>query len=366
MRLEHITITNFKNIRQAEIDFSPKMNCFLGNNGMGKSNLLDAVYYLSFCKSFTALPDSRLVNNGENFMMLRGLYTRHDLPEEVQVGFASGKRKSFKCKGKEYQRLSDHVGKFPLVMVAPQDIDIINSPSEERRRFLDQIISQSDSLYLSSLIRYNSCLEQRNRLLRDRIVDHTLFEAIELPMGNALEYINETRRKWVGDFIPVFNSYYAAIAGDGAETVGMDYETTFGPSEPSFAEQLASSRRRDEAVGHTSVGVHRDDLSMTIDSMPLRRTASQGQTKTFVIAMRLAQYDFLRHTTSMMPILLLDDIFDKLDAGRVERIVKIVGDDCFGQIFITDTNRDHLDSIMSSSGENYRLWHVENGKFNMI
>lgn len=366
MKLQKISISNFKNILSAEIEFSPKMNCLLGNNGMGKSNLLDAIHYLSFCKSFYAISDARLVSRGENFMMLKGDYLRNGIDEQLIAGYAVGRKKSFKRKGKEYRRLSDHIGLFPLVMVDPMDIDLINLGADERRRFMNQIISQSDHSYLAALIRYNDCLEQRNRMLRDRVVDHALYEAVEFPMEQAACYVADKRREWVRNFAPIFNRYYNAIAGKDAETVVMEYDSGIGEGLPSLCEQFDSVRRHDEMVGHTSVGVHRDDLSMTIDGMPLRRTASQGQCKTFVIAMRLAQYEFLGSATAVKPLLLLDDIFDKLDADRVERIVDIVSGDTFGQIFITDTNRDHLDSIMAHTGGSYRLWHVMNGTFSLI
>ncbi len=366
MKLQKISISSFKNILSAEIEFSPKMNCLLGDNGMGKSNLLDAVYYLSFCKSFATIPDSRLVRRGENVMMLKGDYLRNQTEESIIAGYSVGKKKSFKRKGKEYRRLSDHIGLFPLVMASPMDIDIINLGSDERRKFMDQIIAQSDRTYLSSLIRYNECLEQRNRMLRDHIVDHTLYEAVEIPMELAALGVSECRRRWVEQFSPIFDRYYKAVAGTGAEEVSLGYESTVGGGVGSLLSQFDSVRRHDEVVGHTSVGVHRDDLVMMIDGMPLRRIASQGQCKTYVVAMRLAQYEFLCRTTSVKPLLLLDDIFDKLDAGRVERIVDLVSGDEFGQIFITDTNRDHLDSIMERSGGSYRLWHVENGVFDLV
>ncbi|MDE7369243.1 MAG: DNA replication and repair protein RecF [Muribaculaceae bacterium] len=365
MILQHLTIDNFKNIAHADIDFSPKMNCLLGNNGMGKSNLLDALFYLSFCKSFSGLPDTRLVRRDEQFMMIKAIYDRRGVTEEIQTGFTPGRRKSFKRKGKEYKRLSEHIGAFPLVMVAPQDIDLVNGLSEGRRGFIDRIISQSDHNYLAALIHFNGLLEQRNKMLRDKVSDTTLFEALEFPMSADIKYISEARRRWIELFTPVFNRYYAAISGEGAEEVGVGYLTTFNPGDADPYEQFETARRHDMMSGHTSVGIHRDDLSMTIDTMPLRRTASQGQTKTFVIAMRLAQYDFLRESTGLKPLLLLDDIFDKLDSGRVERIVSLTAGDNFGQIFITDTNRDHLDSIMSHSPTRYSLWHVDNGNFTL-
>ena len=368
MILEKLTVNNFKNIRFAELEFSSKMNCFLGNNGMGKSNLLDAIHYLSFCRSFSGLTDARLITDSEQFLMLKGEYMRHQTPEDIQAAYDAGRKKVFKRKGKPYKRLSEHIGLFPAVLVAPHDIDLINGSSEERRRFIDQIISQGDPRYLDSLIRYGHLLEQRNRMLRDKISDRTLFEAVEIPMAAAASYVSEARRRWIREFVPVFNRYYAAIAGDNpAEEVQMRYDTRLTEGQPmSLLDLLDANRRRDEAVGHTSVGIHRDDIEMMLNGLPVRRTASQGQCKTYIIAMRFAQYDFLNHATGVHPLLLLDDIFDRLDAQRVARIVKIVSGDDFGQTFITDTNLSHLDSIISEVKGDHRLFTVDRGSFSVV
>lgn len=365
MILEKLTVNNFKNIRFAELEFSSKMNCFLGNNGMGKSNLLDAIHYLSFCRSFSGLNDSRLITDSEQFLMLRGDYMRHQTPEDIQASYDAGRKKVFKRKGKPYKRLSEHIGFFPAVLVAPHDIELINGSAEERRRFIDQIISQSDARYLDSLIRYTHLLEQRNRMLRDRVTDRTLFEAVELPMAAAAAYVSEARRRWIEEFVPVFNRYYAAIAGDDpAEEVQMQYATRMEQGNPmSLLDLLDASRSRDEAVGHTTAGIHRDDIEMMLNGLPVRRTASQGQCKTYLIAMRFAQYDFLNRATGVHPLLLLDDIFDRLDANRVGRIVKIVSGEEFGQTFITDTNLSHLDSIISQVKGDHRLFRVDRGCF---
>ena len=367
MILEKLTVNNFKNIRFAELEFSSKMNCFLGNNGMGKSNLLDAIHYLSFCRSFSGLNDARLITDSEQFLMLRGDYLRHQTPEDIQASYDAGRKKVFKRKGKPYKRLSEHIGLFTAVLVAPHDIELINGSAEERRRFIDQIISQSDSRYLDSLIRYSHLLEQRNRMLRDRIADRTLFEAVELPMAAAASYVSEARRRWIEDFVPVFNRYYAAIAGDDpVEEVQMQYSTRMVQGNPmSLLDLLDASRSRDEAVGHTTVGIHRDDIEMMLNGLPVRRTASQGQCKTYLIAMRFAQYDFLNRATGVHPLLLLDDIFDRLDANRVGRIVKIVSGEEFGQTFITDTNLSHLDSIISQVKGDHRLFRVDRGCFHI-
>ncbi|MDE6267050.1 MAG: DNA replication and repair protein RecF [Muribaculaceae bacterium] len=368
MILEKLTVTNFKNIRFAELEFSSKMNCFLGNNGMGKSNLLDAIHYLSFCRSFSGLNDSGLITDGEQFLMLKGDYLRHDMPEDILASFDAGRKKNFKRKGKPYKRLSEHIGLFPAVLVAPHDIDLINGSSEERRKFIDQIISQGDPRYLDSLIRYGHLLEQRNRMLRDRISDRTLFEAVEIPMASAASYVCDARSRWINNFVPVFNRYYAAIAGDDpVEHVEMVYSSRLTPGRPmSLLDLLENSRSRDEAVGHTTVGIHRDDIEMMLNGLPVRRTASQGQCKTYLIAMRLAQYDFLNRATGVHPLLLLDDIFDRLDAGRVERIVKLVAGEEFGQTFITDTNLSHLDSIINRVKGDHKLFTVDRGSFSVV
>lgn len=361
MLLKSLTINNFKNIAEARLEFSPKVNCLLGNNGMGKSNLLDAIYYMSFCKSFSGVTDAMLMRRGEEFCMVQAQYERRGIDEEVSMGMAKGRRKSLKRKGKEYAKLSEHIGKFPLVMVSPQDIDLIRGTSEERRRLMDMVISQSDHVYLDHLIRYNRALEQRNKLLRDGVVDHSLYLAMEMSMTFSSRYITQARREWVEELTVMFDRYYNAIAGDG-ERVSLSYSTVLD-GEKSLDVLLDEARRHDEIVKHTSVGPHRDDLEMLLSGMPLRRTGSQGQCKTFTIAMRLAQYDFLHKATGMKPLLLLDDIFDKLDASRVERIMEVVTQSSFGQIFITDTNRTHLDEIMSRTGGDYRIWKVADGLF---
>lgn len=365
MVLGSIAIHNFKNIGEARLEFSPKVNCFLGNNGMGKSNLLDAIYYLSFCKSFSGVHDSLLIKRDEDFCLVQGNYVRRGVDEELSLGLSKGKRKTLKRKGKEYQRLSEHIGSFPLVMVSPQDIDLIRGGSEERRRFMDMVISQGDRRYLDELIRYNRGLEQRNRLLRDGVVDHGLYLAVEMTMERAAEYIHNVRKDWIERLTVIFDGYYRAIAGDG-EQVHLNYRSQMNEAGVTMGSLLDSARRHDEMVKYTTVGPHRDDIEMELSAMPMRRTGSQGQCKTYTIALRLAQYDFLHGSSGMRPLLLLDDIFDKLDASRVERIMEVVERPMFGQIFITDTNRTHLDEIMRRTAGDYRIWQVSEGCFNPL
>ena len=362
MRLDSLSLTNFKNIAEARLEFSPKINCFLGNNGMGKSNLLDAIFYLSFCRSFSGVTDAMLLRRGEDFAMAQATYLRRGIDEQLSLGITPGRRKSLKRQGKEYQRLSAHIGAFPLVISSPQDVDIIRGASDERRRLMDMVISQTDPHYLDALIRYGRALDQRNKMLRDGITDASLYAAVEMQMDMAAMSIHSVREEWVGRLTGIFSRYYNAIAGTG-EQVSLAYQSSLNAPGSTLCSLLEASRRRDEAVRHTSVGPHRDDLDMLIDGMPMRRAASQGQCKTYAIALRLAQYDFLRDTGSMHPLLLLDDIFDKLDATRVERIMELVTGEGFGQIFITDTNRTHLDEIMSRTGGDYALWHVDSGTF---
>lgn len=365
MILKHLIINNFKNISSADITFSTNINGLIGNNGMGKSNLLDAIYYLSFCRSFNGMLDRQLITNGESFMMLHAQYDRAGTEEDIQFGFTPGRKKSLKRKGKEYSKLSQHIGLFPLVLIAPQDINLITGTSEDRRLFIDRIISQSDKIYLENLIKYNQLLEHRNKLLRDRQTNAVLYEAIEMQMQIAANYIAKARLAFVEKFAPIFNKYYNSIT-DSTEKVSLKYVTTLLDTENTLLKQFESCRRKDEAVCHTTVGIHRDDIDMQLNDMPVKRVASQGQCKSYVISMRLAQYDFLRQSTNLHPLLLLDDIFDKLDSTRVERIIDLVAGDKFGQIFITDTNRSHLDSIMQHIDSDYKIWDVKNGQFNLI
>ncbi|MCM1348976.1 MAG: DNA replication and repair protein RecF [Firmicutes bacterium] len=370
MRLNHLTLNNFKNIAQASLDFSPNVNCFLGRNGMGKSNLLDAIFYLSFCRSFSGVTDAMLMRRGEDFLMAKATYTRLGVVEELSLGMTRGRRKSLKRGGKEYNRLSDHIGLFPIVMSAPQDIDLIRGSGEERRRWMNMVISQSDKRYLDALIRYNAGVEQRNRLLRAGIVDHTLYEAIEMAMASAAAYIHSARAKWVEELSCLAGKYYKAIAAEASEEVQLKFrgslQNTDSDTPFSLLDLLDSARRHDELVRHTSVGPHRDDIEIALDGMPMRRTGSQGQCKTFTTALRMAQYEFLRRNSGFFPLLLLDDVFDKLDSSRVEKIMELVTGSEFGQIFVTDTNRKHLDEIMAHTKGHYSLWSVDSGSFNPI
>ena len=364
MILKQISILNYKNLEQVELEFSPKMNCFIGQNGMGKTNLLDAVYYLSFCKSATNPIDSQNMMHDKDFFVIQGVYESESGDrEEVYCGMKRRQKKVFKRNKKEYSRLSDHIGFIPLVMVSPADTELIAGGSEERRRFMDVVISQYDKEYLEALIRYNKALQQRNTLLKaEAEPDEELLAVWEEMMAMTGEVVYRKRCEFIDEFIPTFQTFYSQISQD-KEAVNLSYESH--AKHGSLLNQLKESRVRDRIMGYSLKGVHKDDLTMQLGEYPIKREGSQGQNKTYLIALKLAQFDFLRRTGSnTIPLLLLDDIFDKLDASRVEQIVKLVSGDRFGQIFITDTNRDHLDKIMQKIEGEYKVFGVVDGSVN--
>ena len=361
MILKRISILNYKNLEQVELDFSPKMNCFIGQNGMGKTNLLDAVYYLSFCKSSANPIDSQNIKHNQDFFVVQGSYlTDEGEPEEVYCGLKRRQKKQFKRNKKEYSKLSDHIGLIPLVMVSPADSELILGGSEERRRFMDVVISQYDREYLSALIRYNKAMSQRNTLLKVEVEpDDELMNVWEEMMASAGEVVFRKRNDFINEFIPTFQSFYSYISQD-QEVVNLSYESH--AMQGNLLQIIRESRQRDRIMGYSLKGIHKDDLVMQLAEYPIKREGSQGQNKTYLVALKLAQFDFLRRTGSnTTPLLLLDDIFDKLDASRVEQIVKLVSGDKFGQIFITDTNRDHLDKILRKIEGEYKVFGVEQG-----
>lgn len=361
MILKHLSILNYKNLSEVDITLSPGLNCFIGHNGMGKTNILDAIYFMSMCKSSTTNQDQMVVKHDEEFMVLQGGYERENGDEEdIYCGLKRGQKKTFRRSKKPYKKLAEHIGLIPVVLVSPADQMLIMGGSEERRRFIDMMISQCDASYLEALVRYNKALQQRNVLLKmEEEPDEDLLSLWEEAMAQEGETIYEKRRDYIERFVPSFQKYYELIS-EGRELVGLDY-TSHGSRGP-LLQTIQRDRHKDRAVGYSLHGIHKDDIEMTLGGFPMKREGSQGQNKTYLIALKLAQFEFLSKTGShTTPLLLLDDIFDKLDAQRVEQIVKLVSELNFGQTFITDTNRDHLDSILQTTNHDYRLFLVENG-----
>lgn len=365
MILKHLSIINYRNIPSCEIDLSPKINCFLGMNGEGKTNLLDAIHFLSLCRSYATSQDSLCILHNQDLMSLGGIYEDEDgTQEDIHIGIRRGQKKVVRRGKKAYKRLVEHIGLIPLVMVSPADHFLIAGGSEERRRFMDIIISQYNPVYMEALLRYNKALLQRNALLKEETApDPEMFLLWEEQMDREAAYIYQCRQEYIRDFTPIFQQFYNHISKE-KEAVELRYVSHCqrGP----LLEQLTRDRFRDQAVGYSLHGIHKDDLEMLLGGYAIKREGSQGQNKTFLIALKLAQFDFLRRTGSRTtPLLLLDDIFDKLDADRVEQIVKLVASDEFGQIFITDTNREHLDQILSRTSHDYRIFHVEDGNIHV-
>ncbi len=363
MHIEEISIVNFKNLNEVKAEFSPKLNCFIGMNGAGKTNMLDAIYYLSFCKSFFNATDQLNINHNENFFMLNGIYTRLDSNEIVNCGLQKGQKKQFKRNSKVYKKLQEHIGLLPLVMVTPSDVNLILGGSDERRKFMDGVISQYNQNYLDDLLKYNRALTQRNNLLKhfasERYFDEELLAVWDSQLVEYGKRIHKERYEFVKKLIPVFQRYYTFIS-QGNEEVGIIHQSDLYDSD--FEQLLKNSLIKDRAVQYTTVGIHKDDMELKIGEYPIKKLGSQGQKKTFLVALKLAQFEFIKEISGLKPILLLDDIFDKLDQHRVEQIVATVAGEQFGQIFLTDTNREHLDAIIKKMDTDFRIFKVEKGQ----
>jgi len=363
MRIEEISIVNFKNINEAAVEFSPRLNCFIGKNGAGKTNMLDAIYYLSFCKSFFNASDLLNINHEENYFMLNGIYDRLESSETITCGIQKGQKKQFKRNTKIYKKLQDHIGLLPLVMISPSDVELILGGSDERRKFMDGVISQYNQNYLDDLLKYNRALVQRNNLLKHFAAERR-FDADLLSIWDdqLVEYgtrIHKERTEFVKKLIPVFQRYYSFIS-QGNEEVDLVHQSDL--YENDFGLLLRETVLKDRAAQYTTVGVHKDDLLLKLGDFPMKKLGSQGQKKTYLVALKLAQFDFIKEISGIKPILLLDDIFDKLDQHRVQQIVVTVAGEQFGQIFITDTDRSHLDAMIRKLGTDFRIFNVEAGK----
>ncbi len=365
MWLKNITLLNFKNYATAELSFSKTVNVFVGNNGAGKTNLLDAIHYLCLCKGYFNPIDSHQIKSNEDLFLVQGDFDRKEKNEKITCGLKRNQKKQFKRNKKEYDKLAHHIGLFPLVMISPYDVNIIMDGSEERRRFIDNVISQTDANYLDELIIYNKHLLNRNALLKQvaitRKLDVSLLEIFNAQLISSGDKIFEKRQRFMSEFIPLFNTYYSFITED-AEMVALTYQSQL--NDHNFEDLLKNAIERDRIVERTTTGIHKDDLLFTLAEMPLKRFGSQGQQKSFLIALKLAQYAYLQRFKGFKPILLLDDIFDKLDDSRVHKLMEMVSHHDFGQIFITDTGKERVLSIFKAIKVEVTLFEVENGVIN--
>lgn len=360
MHLKQLDIINFKNIESSSISLGNKVNCFTGNNGTGKTNILDAIFYMSLCKSALGVTDGQCVRHGSDFFMLEGSY---DISakgiETIACSYKRGASKVIKRNDKEYGKLIDHVGLFPVVLVSPSDNSLIFS-SDDRRRYINAFLSQIDKEYLVALMKYNSVLMQRNKLLKDIYNNgaQEILDIIDAQLCSYAKVIHSKRRDLINALSPIVEEYYS-ILSDNRESIDMTYDSDL--NQASAEDLLSAGREKDFIMKHTTTGVHRDDISMSISGMPIRKFGSQGQQKSLLIALKLSQFDIITKHKGFKPILLLDDIFDKLDIGRVENLISMVSQDKFGQIFITDSNKIRLDSILSGIKQTYCIFDVVNG-----
>lgn len=350
---------NFRNFEDMSLMFCNGLNCLTGFNGTGKTNLLDAIHYLSMTKSFAHASDSQSLKHGTSSMMIRG-EVEGALSSDVFIcALKSGQKKVFKVNDSEYEKLSQHIGAMPVVVIAPGDVEMAVGGGESRRRFMDTIISQYDKRYLHHLIRYLEALAQRNSLLKQfaqkGFVDWSLMSIYDLQLDESCNFITESRRNFVADFNPYFSGFYSALS-NGLERPSITYEPNLGAN--SMMDRLLESRSKDLDLQYTSVGCHRDDLDFLINGMAIKKYASQGQLKTFLCAIRLAQFEMLRLRSGKVPILLLDDVFDRLDNHRVKQLIQLVCNDPFGQVFLTHTDDERLSHYLSGMNREYLIFEV--------
>ena len=359
MYLKNLSLINFKNYLLAEIDFSPSINCFTGNNGVGKTNLLDAVYYLALCKSYFNPIDYQNINFTNDFFVIEGKFDINKKDNNIYCGLKRNQKKKVSRNKKEYKRLSEHVGLIPIVMVSPADIKLIVEGSEERRKFIDAVISQYDKSYLESVISYNKALLQRNKLLK-QFSENNYFDNDELEIWNypLIQHgiiIYKKRKEFIDQITGVFQKHHEYIS-NGKEKVTLNYKSDL--DEGDFKKILHSNLNKDRILQYTTKGVHKDDLLMKMEGYAIKKSGSQGQQKTYLVALKLAKYDFIYGKKGIKPILLLDDIFDKFDHDRVEKMISLISNDNFGQIFITDTDFNRLNSILAKIENESKIFNI--------
>lgn len=359
MYLKKISLFNYKNFSEANFEFVNKINCFVGKNGIGKTNALDAIYHLSYGKSYFNPLAVQNIKHGEEFFVIDGEFEINDRNEQIICSLKKGQKKILKRNGKTYDKFSEHVGFIPLVIISPADRDLIVEGSETRRKFMDSVISQLDSQYLKQLIQYQKVMSQRNALLKyfavNYVFDNDTLSIYNEQLDNFGKYIFEKRKEFIEQFIPIFNIHHQAITGS-QETVQLVYESHL--FENDLLTLLEENISKDRALHYTSVGIHKDDLSFEIDHYPIKKFGSQGQQKSFLIALKLAQFEFIKNQSGLKPILLFDDIFDKLDESRVAKIVEMVNSDTFGQLFISDTHPERTENIVKSTHKTYKIFNL--------
>ncbi|MEC4049857.1 DNA replication/repair protein RecF [Flavobacterium sp. SUN046] len=357
MFLKSISLFNYKNFSEVDFEFDAKINCFVGKNGIGKTNILDAIYHLANGKSYFNPLAVQNIKHNEEFFVIDGEFEKNGRIEQIISSFKKGQKKILKRNGKVYDKFSDHIGFIPLVIISPADNDLIIEGSETRRKFIDNVISQLDTSYLHELIQYQKVLSQRNALLKYFALNH-VFEMDTLSIYNEQlnslgQPIFEKRKKFIEDFVPIFNKHHQAIT-DSAETVQLVYESQL--HETDTLGLLEQNLGKDRALQYTSVGIHKDDLAFQIDHYPIKKFGSQGQQKSFLIALKLAQFEFVKKQSGEKPILLFDDIFDKLDETRVSKIVAMVNQEEFGQLFISDTHPERTEHIVKTTHQSYKIF----------
>ncbi|MGL4956936.1 MAG: DNA replication/repair protein RecF [Bacteroidales bacterium] len=364
MHLEHISLTNFKNIRSLELVPAKKLTCFVGHNGSGKTNLLDALYLLSMCKSSSGLTEKQCVCYDENFFLVKGSYKIDGVLNAISCGYMPSSGKIIQRNGKEYDRIADHIGLLPIVLISPADIRLIDDSGEERRKYLNGVLSQQDRRYLSAITQYNAILQQRNKLLKTvQNLNVDVLDILDMQMGEAAQVVFEKRVQWVDAVRPIFQQIYQQIADD-KEEVDLHYVSDL--HEDNLRSLLQKNISKDKVLQHTSVGVHRDDLRMMLNKNPLKKYGSQGQQKSAVLAIKLAQTQLMQQHLGTAPMLLLDDIFDKLDMLRVKNLIGVVSHSTFGQIFLTDSNKVRLSSILEEVDWEHKVFEVNNGAFTLV
>ena len=369
LAIQSLRFEHFKNYSHGAVSLCPQVNCFVGKNGAGKTNVLDAVYYLSFTKSFLNGADQQHIQqNNADYFFIEGSFNRNELEESVRIAVQRGAKKSVQVNNNEHKKLSDHIGLYPLVMIAPNDIMLIHEGSEERRKFMDGFIAQFDKIYLADLLSYNRVLEQRNKQLKlfaeQQYMDSTLLQTYNEQLIRYGTSIFLKRKEFMEQFIPVFRSFYATIS-NGNETVDLQYETDMHTQ--SMDELLRLTERNDLAAQRTTKGIHKDELVFTLNGQPLKKFGSQGQQKSFIISLKLAQYDYLKQKTLTKPLLLLDDIFEKLDEHRLQTLLSMIAHGDFGQLFITDTHLQRLQEVFQKMPlVAVKYFVVDNGRINEI